>query len=157
MQRHFLLILLLSLGLCACKADRYQGVEVFDPDDEEVASGPEVKKSRFQVYWLFEPQVNRVNTQGVFTIAQDKYDARLVSSFWEKEFLKLTGNGYYAPFFDLYYEYAHGLAQGYPIGSPRVEEMLEKLEKRFLFFCSNKGVEAEFLEYQAKMEAILLN
>jgi len=155
-----LLAVLVPLGACR-SPERVEGFDVYEPDHAEVASGPIVKKSRLQVYWLFEPQVNRVDTQGVFAIGQDPYDVQLVPSYWSREFLRLSNPaaGYYDDFFMHYFEYAHALAQAYPVGDRRAEQMLLDLEKQFRFFCARKGedVEAEFDEFRADQEAILLN
>ena len=138
---------------CAPRQETIGGVPVYDPNDPAVASGPEIKQSKFQVYTLYQPQIQRHDFNGVFQIGRD--DIRLVHRFWSQRFLELTREGYYDDFFYEFYDYMAAVTQSFPTDTRRRELVLSRLERRFQAFAESKGVEKEFLEFQATQQRIL--
>lgn len=135
--------------------EEIDGVAVYDPQDPEVASGPEFKQSKFKVYWIFRPQIQRRDFNGVFDIFPDR--ARIVTKFWNQKFVELTREDYYDEFFMTFYEYMASFAQTYPTDTAAKERTLDRLEKHFQLFCSTKKIEPEFIEFQQRQAAILEN
>lgn len=134
------------------RPDTLDGVEVFDPSAPEVAK-PEFRQSKFKVYWIYQPQVQRRDFNGVFDIFPD--EARLVNRYWSQKFVALTREGYYDDFFMEFYENMASFAQSYAADTREKERILDRLERHFQLFCAGKGVEDEYLEFQARQAAIL--
>jgi hypothetical protein len=146
----FLLVFLTS----GCSSpEKVNGQEVYDPNDPEVAGGPEFKQSKYKVYNLYEPQVQRHDFNGVFQVFPDK--AVIVRGFWNRKFVELTREDYYEEFFLEFYDYMAGFAQAYPVESRKKEKMLDTLERSFQVFCAAKGVEDEFRTFQQRQASIL--
>ncbi|MGE3164038.1 MAG: hypothetical protein AB7O52_03975 [Planctomycetota bacterium] len=151
------LLAVIGLGGLGCagkqpRPDTIDGVEVFDPSAAEVAK-PEFRQSKFKVYWVYQPQVQRRDFNGVFDIFPD--EARLVSRYWSQKFVALTRENYYEDFFQEFYENMASFAQTYAADTREKEKILDRLERHFQLFCANKGVEDEFLAFQARQAAIL--
>lgn len=152
----FVLLLLVGAVLPGCSGspETLDGVEVYDPSDAAVAE-PEFRQSKFKVYWIYRPQVQRRDFNGVFDIYPD--EARLVNRYWNQKFIELTRDDYYDDFFLEFYENMASFAQTYAASTRQKERILDKLERHFQLFCSSKGVEDEYLEFQTRQAAVLGN
>ncbi|MHC4469539.1 MAG: hypothetical protein ACYTDY_00460 [Planctomycetota bacterium] len=150
-----LLVPLLMIAAGCSSTEKVNGEEVYSPDDPEVAEGPEFKQSKFKVYNVYKPQVQRHDFNGVFQFFPDK--ALVVRSFWNRKFVELTRENYYDEFFLEFYDYMAGFAQTYPADSRRKEKMLDTLERSFHNFCAAKDVEDEFVKFQKRQASILEN
>ena len=140
------------LVACPDTPERIDGQEVFSPNDPVLAQGPVFKQSRFQVYTLYRPQVQRRDFNGVFDIGPET--ARIVRGYWKERFSELTRPGHYGEFFLEFYDYMGSFAQTYPVDTRAKERMLDSLEKSFHAFCSVLGVEDAFVKFQKEQQRI---